>query len=547
VEIVISITGDPWMDWGLAAFAQLAEENNHVFSPGLQSGELRLDISAVEEAAALVIDYLQHQLNKIILLPPEAKLLGYPRERTENGYYNPDQGWKLAKEEQEQVIEALQKKLKREAPFKPNKDIQVSLKRNYPGLKMDWQKLTKSLPEDVTSFFGQWADQENIDNYCTLCGRRANKSYDMRQNKNPFYNQHHNNRIRGHRSNVAVNVMCPTCNLLNIFAAASADLPYFVEDRTHLLVPQVDDLLTLVEVRKLVRNNSLDMDSPGLISYKTNIRELPARQVDLYTSIIGVYWNLKYKYHWEPVTGQEEWGFGLNPEQQKKIGRWTVFRYSKGQNVIFAHFSYLNVDSRLFKLLDKLPYGHEQDKEGDLYRNLLKRIPAGKGRAKEEFSQGLVMKNWHMVALSIFRLFKDGENIYSAFLSRFIDYGLEVDNVLPEELLEDVRKVATTIGQVFANDIGLMSAINNVQDEASLRKVLKDSFLKMHKIAATQSRFGGEESLWVPGPDRVENILASVDRQNVGSIRDTMLIYATLAAMRKLQMDQKKTKGGKDE
>ncbi len=548
MNIVLGITGDPWMDWGLAGLAQLAEENPAVFNAEIQPGYLRLAPKNKEDAGKMLVNYLHQQLDRCVMLPREAKLLGYPRKRLANGFYDPDQIWQLSKQELEQAQEAYRVRFAknrqdtgRDIKIDLNSKPQVSLKRNYPGLKKDWAKLAEGLQEDVDAFFLQWEAPEQGKFYCSLCGRTAPKTFQMRQNKNPFYNQHHNNRIRGHTSNVAVNDMCPTCNVLNIIAAVSADLPYFIEDKTHVIIPQVDDLTTLMEIRKLMHANCLDMDDPNLLSYNTNIRELP-RQADLYTSLIGVYWSLKYKYTPNPVSGLEKWDLGLSLERQKQVGRWTVVRYSKGQNVIFAHFSSLKVDSRLFELLEMLRYGKDSEREGDLYRSLLKTLPAGRSRAREQFSQGLVQKSWSLIAQALFRLLKDGEYFATGFAMRFIDYALEVDEVLSGELLEDIKKVATTIGQVFATDIGMMSAINNVHDETSLRKVLKDAFIKMHKIAATNSRLGGDEELWVPGLKRVENILSSVTRENVAAIKDTMLIYATLTAVSRLQQERKKEK-----
>ena len=551
--VELAITGDPWQDWGLAAFAQLCQENAKVFNPNLYQGGLRLNINDPTDAEELVVDYLRQLLDQIVMLPAEAKLLGYPRKRTKEGYFDPNQAWQLDKDEQEKTIDEFRKmyvapyrakeeKEQKYPEFKPNNRVQVSLRRNYPGLKKDWMKLLSNLANDVSAFFQQWTQGPLKDKSCSLCGRRSSTDYEMRQNKNPFYNQHHNNKTRGHSGSFIVNVMCPTCNFLNIFAAASADLPYFIEGHTHVLLPQVDDLRTLIDIRKLIRNNCLDMDDPKLISYRTNIRGLPYKQLDLFTSLTGVYWNLKYRFSNEQDKEFDEWSIGLPLEQQKQVERWVVFRYSKSQNVIFAHFNYLKIDNRLFTLLEKIKYGPEKDREGDLYRDILYRMPIGKSRDRGGFSQGLVSKDWHLVAQSMFGFLKQGQYIVSALLARFFDYALEVDKVLSEELLEDVKRVGTTLGRAFAKDIGMMSAINNVHDEDSLRKVLKDAFLKMHKIVATTSRFGGEEETWVPSPSRVENIIASVTRENVAAIRDTMLIYSTLAAMHGLRK-----KGGEEQ
>lgn len=552
MEITIPRTGDPWMDWGLVALAQLAEENTELGGK-LESGLLRLTVSDSEAAETLLKRYLAQQLDRCVLQPVEIKLLGYASRRNEQGFLDPGQTWELSDKERQLVLDRLrQMAAKRQEKnvddedlrvpkLRPNKKVAASLKRNYPGIKKDWVKLGQALEEDVRAFLAQW--QSGGDKPCSLCGREAAVEYDMRQNKNPFYNQHHNNVVRGHRGSVVVGSMCPTCNLLNIFAAASADLPYFVEGRTHLLVPQVDDLVTLAEVRRLIRNNSLDMSNPFLLGYRTNIRELPGGVADLYTSVIGIYWNLRHRYTYDSDTGVEGWDFGLEPAKQAKVGRWVVYRYSKGTNVIFAHFNFLQVNSRLFKLVEAIPYG--DGKEGDLYRSLLRYMPAGNRRSREMFSKGLVMRNWRQVSTALFDLYKEGNAVSSGFIWPFFNYSLEVDAVLEKQLLEDVRTVAGIIGRVFASDVGLMSSINNAHDETSLRRVLKDAFLKMHKIAATTSRFGGEE-VWAPKESRVENILSSVTRENVGEIRDTMLIYATLAAMHSLR-SEKKEKGGKTE
>ncbi|MTI96770.1 MAG: hypothetical protein FH749_15060 [Firmicutes bacterium] len=549
MEIVITRTGDPWMDWGLVALAQVAEDNPELDGE-LESGMLRLSVTNVEVASNLLRNYLVEQLNRCVLRPLEVKLLGYGAKRLETGFLDPGQEWKLSDKERQYAVERLRHfEAKRQRKnvdaedlrvpkIKPGAKVTASLKRNYPGIKKDWEKLGKAVDEDVRAFFDQW--RSGGDKPCSLCGREAAVEYEMRQNKNPFYNQHHNNVVRGHRGSVVVASMCPTCNLLNTFAAACADLPYFVEGRTHLLVPQVDDLTLLAEVRHLIRNNSLDMASPLLLSYRTNIRELPGGDADLYTSLIGVYWNLRHRYTYHEETGLEDWDFGLEPAKQTKVGRWVVYRYSKGTNVIFAHFNFLQVNSRLFKLVESLQYG--DGKEGDLYRHLLRFMSAGNRRSRELFSEGLVSRNWRHVSTALFDLYKEGRPLATGFARPFFDYALEVDNVLEKQLLEDVRTVSGIIGRVFASDVGLMTSINNAHDETTLRRVLKDAFLKMHKIAATTKKFGGED-VWAPKESRVENILSSVNKENVAEIRDTMLIYASLAAMHNLR-NEKKEQGG---
>src|SRR5690554_3395524 len=150
------------MDWGLAALAQIAEENENIFSPTIDSASLILEIQDPQEASILLTDYLKQQLNSAVLLPMEAKLLGYSRSEKEDGFYDAKQSWQLSKQEQEQIQETYQARIKARLKAQGKQDAkiprltiqkkpQVSIKRNYPGLRLDWDKLGKNLEAEVNA------------------------------------------------------------------------------------------------------------------------------------------------------------------------------------------------------------------------------------------------------------------------------------------------------------------------------------------------------------------------------------------------------------
>lgn len=106
--------------------------------------------------------------------------------------------------------------------------------------------------------------------------------------------------------------------------------------------------------------------------------------------------------------------------------------------------------------------------------------------------------------------------------------------LLDKELLEDIKKVGRTIGHNFKKDVSIFSDLNNAPDVQSFRHVLKEMFFKMFKFAAgkRQGDKDDDKILRIPRESRVDNILNSINDENIEAVKDTLLIYACLSALR---------------
>lgn len=538
MNIVLSRTGDPWMDWGLVAmYDHFLKHRKHFKKLTLTPGHLVLEISdnsSPGKCASRMYNYLRECLNELILPAPEMKGLQIEhRMPGENGFYDPR--YKINLDSQQKA--ELKGKLKN-----INSKPEVTLRRNYVGLKNDWSKLGNELQEAVDNFWAQHSEEGNFKNTCHLCGRSMakNMTYKMRQNKNPFYNQHHNNRIRGHTNNVTTGEMCPTCNLLNIYAAVQYNTPYFIDgNRTHLLLPRIDDLIVLHKIFCKIKSRLKDLLAADLFSYSTNISEL--RRHNVYQAITGVYFNIVHRYMLEEDVYRED---PLVEESERQaVRRWVVLRYSKGTNVNFAHFNHLDIDPRLFELVRALKYGSNNSKEGNVYTTFLSGISCREPGVLNDLAKGVVQGRWSAVADSLLavkkELRKPSGKAWTAwnaleFFEVFIKYALtEVDDLLEKQLAEDVKKLGNTLGSNFKDDIALFTSLNNAPDIQSFIHVLKDAFLKLHKINAAGKKKDEEQNLWVVKKERIDNILNSLTEDNIDIVKDTLLIYAVLSALRK--------------
>lgn len=537
MDIVLFRTGDPWMDWGLAAFYHLAGQHHRYLSVcRLTEGRLELRFKPYvepEQYGEVLFQYLQARLNGLILPAAEMKVLGLTyRIPGADGFCDPAHTVTLSGQERQVV---------KDAGLTPGAQAAVSLRRNYIGLKNDWLKLCAELKTAIGNFLAQQVQEAASGDQCRLCGRHAPAGVcpEMRQNKNPFYNQHHNNRVRGYLSTVTTGNMCPTCNMLNIFATVHDNTPYFIEGQkaTHLLLPLTDDLRVLYKIFVNTQNRTLDLLDPGLLSYRTNIRDL--RHPALYQALIGVYFSIVHRYQPEKEAYCEE--PALTADEMACLNRWVVLRYSKGQNVSFAHFNLLAVDHRLFSLVRGLSYGPGKDRLGNLHTTFFGAVSTRDVRLADDLARGIVQRDWTRVGRGLFGLLKEtrapGNRVWASgqawlFFGEFIHYAAgEVDRLLETKLMEDLKVVGRTIGANFRDDIALLTRLNNAPDAGALRGVLSEAFFKMYKFRAGSRKEGGADLL-VPGEGRVENILSSVTAENIEAVRDILLIYACISALR---------------
>jgi len=420
LQVKINSVGDAWRDWGIITAYKMLKNSREIqkylgAEPELAENMLiisfkdDLDIEGLKDVTQEYVK--ENLLNKIVLRDFSMKVLGYPRERDKSGFYNARYAIPLEKEEISKVNET--------AGQRPlNNKAGVTLRRNYVGITPDWEKAVKELPDLVGHFYDQLQTSLSAKEatFCPVCGLAYNKKngVKMRQNKNPFFNQHHNNKVRGHANTVDIMSMCPVCNFLNSLAAFSANLPYFIGDTTNLLLPEISNLHVLDKVYSKF-DELLDMESPTLYSYITNIPELTQRS--LYPSIITLYFAIKNKYSAKIDQFIEDINWDQSDEPY--LHRWHVIRYNKGQNVIFNVFSTVDVHHRLFQLVDDIYYGKENAKKGNLVQRFLPNWRSSDKRSINVLAQGIVSKDWHLVAQSLYEYCREESKLNFNSISFF--------------------------------------------------------------------------------------------------------------------------------
>ncbi|GAW32206.1 hypothetical protein [Carboxydocella sp. JDF658] len=528
MELVLTKTGDPWMDWGLTHLGLFWESRD--FSCQWSESQLMLSWQPdqTDQIKDKMVEYLKSRLNWLVWPAVEFKILGIERKLLPDGYYDPDYAVPLGKEEKARIRESGK-------ISNPQATAAVTLARNYPGLKGDWKKLKEEVPGAVAAFWAEANGEGEPVNVCTLCGRSVSKEYDMRQNKNPFFNQHHNNVIRGYASGPVVEKICPICNLLNIFAVTSGNLPYAISDYTQLYIPLARKLTVLKKIQQKLNLDLLDPFEKDLVSYRTNIKELE-RQVSCYQALIGIYHTLVNQFQEQKTRPVRPW----EKEEKASLDGWLMVTYNKGQNVIMGTFSYLRVPQRLFELVKPVKY--EDGKEGTLVKTGLASLYSKSTFTGDQLARALVEGDWTGFARSLFYLLKDKNSGMrwnsQGFWEKFIAYALEeVDGLLEKELLEDVKVLGRVIGANFPDDIALFTSLNNAHDVESFRKTLKDTLLKLHKYHVAQGKKSDEGKVLRPRADRVEHILAVLNEDNLTTIKDTLLIFAALQAMSKREVE----------
>ncbi|MFZ5942944.1 MAG: hypothetical protein ACOYVD_02460 [Bacillota bacterium] len=537
MKILINSVGDPWRDWGIiAVYKMLKTFRRYLISPpeittNYLNAEFKPNISE-EKIQEEITEYLKSLLNKIVLRDFSMKALGLERKKDDNHIYDLGYSVTLTKEEAAEV-----QKITGRRP--DNGKAGVTLKRNYVGIAPDLKKAMNELSGLTEAFIAQVAGElkEKEKTYCPVCSLPYSKKMGvaMRQNKNPFYNQHHNNKVRGHANSVETIDMCPVCNFLNSFTAYSANMPYFIGDSTHILLPEVNDLLILEKVYDRITTGLLDVESSTLYSYNTNIPEL--RHRSLYPTLITLYFCIKYKYSAE--TGEFE-EFDWDKAIEKYLHRWQIIRYNKGQNVIFNVFSTVDVPHRLLDLVEKLEFGKEGAKKGNIVQNFLQGWFSNDKRSIDTLARGIVLKDWDLVSKSLYQHYKDdGKMSFDSinFFGKFTTNAFgEVDKLLSPELMEDIKIIGRYMSYILKDDIGLFTNLSNAYNKDSLRKVISQVFFKMSKIKQTINFQKLKDFPIEPAEARIERLLNALNNErDFTNIKDTLIIFSSLSALKTIR------------
>ena len=540
MELIIELTGDPWYDRGAVnLYSKLM--GRPVFDSSrsyIIDNEIYIAFYGTkEEIVDTISEILKQSINDVTLLPPELKLIGHSPIYDDNGFVVFTTVVDL-----EPHIEKLKERL-----TNVPKKSQYSLLRNYVGIRQDILRLRNNYIKDVSKFVACISEDVASNKICPICNRKYNSNTkdSMTQNKNPFYNQHHNVPIRGALGSLATGEMCSVCNLVNIFAALDPNTPYFIDNRfTNIFLPILPSFNLIEKTRQNLNtgNNLENMQSPTKLSYSTNIVKL--KHWDVYNTLIALYYSMLYRY--SPEKDEYIYIPILNELEQREISDWVVCRYRKGRNVVFGPFSYINVHSNIFKLVEELSLDDNSIDTGNIFIDFLNQIYSDDSNIVEGLAKGVVYNNIHIVAKNIFMLYKEGcnrDNItYRAlrFFPKFMKKFMEVNDLLDATLSEDLKIFGRMVGQYFPTDIAIMTEISNITNTMQFKKAISNILFKMFKLSASGDNALDEQ--WIIGENRVTNIINQINSQNLSEAKDVLLIYACLSAMRENKVKRSSTK-----
>ncbi|OWZ83739.1 hypothetical protein [Natranaerobius trueperi] len=556
VEIKIDLPGDPWQMIGAYSLYRMFKNISHrsALVSDLQLNPSQILISFSVDDSEKIKSYLYQEfkddMNSVPLRPIELKLLGIDIGEDTEGFVpsklSPVR--KLTSEEKQ--------KLKELGIANPSSSVDMTQKRSYIGLRKNWDDLKKSYKQDIDAFLDHWSTDEKKKKICPVCGRSCNGSdmYQMNQSKNVFYNQHHNVKPRGYFKNVSKEKMCSVCNFLNVLASLLVDgHPYFVGDsqKTHLFIPQVNDFESLQIIYDKLATELYNMREANLKSYRTNIRNLNNRT--LYVSLLSLYFWLQYEFQNQTNSVNQEnqqdplLAFNPFPEPKKAtIPYWTVPRYQKQQNVVFYHFSRINTDHKIFDLVKPLEFGLNQE-TGNIVQTFFNKLWASDQRLIDDIARGIVDRNLGVIRERLFTLYKAFQKdsrknkITSTGVSFFRSYikflSGEVMELISQELNEDLKKLGNVIGRNCAENMSILTKLNNAATQDGFRQALKETQFSIYKDKVSELKRNNNQdenkSINI-GVDRMERILNALNSDNFNEIKDTLLIYTSLGAFNKL-------------
>lgn len=576
----ISLGADSWQSIGLIALyeglASFDEENARgveIFENlSLDSHALHMsyDPEFTEDVRQFLYGYVRHQMNQVPLLPIELKILQRNEKfvEDEEGFLPVRMPMTLDKDDLEYIKQEKDHLGRPKVYLKnPARNVDITLMRNFIGIRKDWEFLRKTYRQIVDDFIYHLelpADTHNT-KICSLCSSvtTAKLLYQMNQSRNPFMSQHHNTKVRGYFGSVNKGRMCAICHFLNVLASLYVQThPYFVstEEITHLLIPETNDLRTFRKVLDRFQRSLSQLDSATTSHYRTNIEHIGQRS--LYPAMFALY------YWMENEVALQKKGYSRFTDNEKRtLQKWVIPRFKKGQNVIFRNFSELKTNEVHFQLVKQIYYGAKKDKRGNILEQFINRLRFQDPRLLDKLTEGIWHRNWSHLRDFIFVIFKrkiqDRErylnwNFVASFFHAYLDYLiLEVEKLIDDRVHADLKKLASVISNNCVSrengkaqvDIGLLTKFHNATSVETFRRVLAElGFVIMKKDSAdTKQTDNADVERFHVGPARLERIMGYMqDEKMFRQLRDILMIYvSSYAHQRYVQnVESKEVEGG---
>ena len=320
-----------------------------------------------------------------------------------------------------------------------------------------------------------------------------------------------------------------------------------------MILPDIPDIELLAKVHERLRDNLKDdLRQKGLYPY-TNLRT-QIRVVNQYSLAISLFHNIFYKFTpSDDAENEGEWDFSSfmqqTTEDVRRLTRWVIIPFTKGQNVIFQNFHTVEVDTRLYDFIKPIDFSIRQIQlVPDILMRMSARTPDGEN-AIRQLSQAIATCSPSLMKVALFNLWKHQDAILISprsgphpvrLLRTFINHFLEVNQVLDEKLREDLRAIGTTIGTIFYEDVTLISKLFNISSVNAFRDTLNVVMFRLYKFSTGED---GKKAVPVK-QERIDHILNELTDRNYKEIAETLSTYVCLNAYNAKVFKPKSDNGG---
>ena len=543
-KLILSLTGNPWTDFGIVSFCEELRRSDPPFlvdQPLLTENEatITINVSDIETVETWFNGMLKSRWNQIYWLSRVGKILNRSLTYDTEGFVATDEKTQITEGEKARIKESSpQTQVKEEMPI-------VQARLNFIGMPADARKIKRERDTLVQKFVQNWILPRGKKK-CEISGRPSDKLEKVLQMINPFSNKHHNIKIRGFLGNNSNFEVGPVLHFVQLCTTFEPHIPFVYnpsakpDPTTFLVLPEITDLSLLAQVYVRLQMNLKDISDRRETATSTNLRGI-RRASDTYSLAITLFHNIFYRFTVEAEGDNDgSWDFAPlgEPEQvRKQVTRWVIIPFARKQNIRFGNFHVVEVDHRLYDFIRPIPF--EAADEIRLVPDIVSCTefsnPGGEN-AIRHLSQAIATSDTRLMKDAIFELWKHTDAINFRpqqgkphpvrLLRYFIQHFLEVNAVLNEELREDLRAIATTVGQIFNRDVTLISKLYNISSENTFRSVLNQVIFRLYKVSTGDAA----EALLPLRQERIRHILDQISPENWKEMAETLSTFVSLSA-----------------
>ena len=543
-KLTLSLTGNPWTDFGIVSLCEelrLSTPSFLIEEPFLTENEatITIDISDIETAETWFNRMLKSRWNQIYWLSRVGKILNRSLTYDTEGFVVTDEKTQITEGEKARVKELSSlTQVKDEMPI-------VQTRLNFIGMPADARKIKRDREMLVQNFLQNWILPQGKKK-CEISGRPSDKLEKVLQMVNPFSNKHHNIKIRGFLGNNNNFEVGPILHFVQLCTTLEPHIPFVYnpfskpDPTTFLILPEIADLSLLTRVYARLQMNLKDISERRETATSTNLRGI-RRASDTYSLAITLFHNIFYLFTVEAESDNDgSWDFAPlgEPEQvRRQVTRWVIIPFARKQNIRFGNFHVVEVDHRLYDFIRPIPFG-----SGDEIRLVPDIVsctefsgPGGEN-AIRHLSQAITTSDTQLMKDAIFEFWKHTDVINFRpqkgkphpvrLLRYFIQHFLEVNAVLNEELREDLRAIANTVGQIFNRDVTLISKLYNISSENTFRSVLNQVIFRLYKVSTGDAA----DALLPLRQERIRHILDEISPENWKEMAETLSTFVSLSA-----------------